>query len=133
MRVPPPYVLIVLISCVACAGPLPGASGVAPAGPPQNVRQEQGVVHDSPTPFVLHPKLLQFTTPNVPPAKASVEHFKGGQWTENCDRKGIARVLQEGRKPPHTFTFVVAPRAAGRCEVLFSKGTQRRVLRVSVG
>ena len=133
MRPLPASALIILAGCIACAGPSPVPLSVAPGAQASSPGHVQAVTPDSPKPIILYPKLLQFTTPNVPPEKASIEHFKGGQWTETCDQKGVAHVLQEGRRRPHTYTFVVMPLAAGHCEVLFNKGPQHRVLRVSVG
>lgn len=123
--------LILLASCVACAGPSSVPASVAPGAQAPSLSR-MPVEPDASKPLILYPKLLKFTTRNVPPEKAYVEHFTGGQWTETCDQKGVAHVLQEGRRLLHTYAFVVTPLAAGHCEVLFNKGQQHRVLRVSV-
>ena len=104
MRPLPASALIILAGCIACAGPSPVPLSVAPGAQASSPGHVQAVTPDSPKPMILYPKLLEFTTPNVPPEKASIEHFKGGQWTETCDQKGVAHVLQEGAKTaPHIY------------------------------
>jgi hypothetical protein len=121
-----------VVLLTACGAPSPVPVNLSGSTQALVSHSGQAPGPDRPKILILRPKSMLFGSASAPPQKAYIEHFSRGEVGETCDKKGVAQVSEDGRRPQATFVYLVTPIATGHCEVLFHKGRQHRELDVLV-